>query len=218
MKNMLRALFGLLVSFAAVGPAQAAVLGFSGPLLVIETDDGTGRYAGASIGDVFFGQIDDGSFAGQISDGATATVFGCCIAAGGLGLSNDVTVDSEFAALLNGILGANVYSAGDLVDQVDIEGDVIIVGDHRIEVGLSYVLDPSTFADESATNYPFDPAKLVTSLYFVLEQDAGESDIFSAVGLVSAVPWPDSLWLMSAGLALVFFAIRRRDEVGPAQP
>ena len=79
-------------------PLLTIALSFSGHLDIIELDAGGGVYSGTLIGNIFFGFIDDVSFGGEISNDTTLTSFSCCIAAGGLSVSNDDVLDSDGAA------------------------------------------------------------------------------------------------------------------------
>jgi len=138
-------------------------------------------YSGVAIGSVFSGVIDDVTFDGSITDGTTLTSFGCCIAAGGLSISNNVSLDASEAALLNSLGNFN-FVAGDLIDLIDIEADANTSGGGRIEIGLSYVLDPLSFSDGSLDNYPPDALDILISLFFIAEFDSQEDDIYSALG------------------------------------
>ena len=121
------------------GSVYAGTINFSGQLDLIELDSGSGVYSGVPIGTVFFGSIDDQTANGSISDGITLTPFGCCIAAGGLSILNDTLLTADDAVFLNSLAGSMIFSAGDLVDGVDIEGDATTSGGGRIKIGLSYI-------------------------------------------------------------------------------
>ncbi len=124
---------------------HAATINFSGHLDFIETDNGGGIYSGTPLGTIFSGHIDDATANGQISNGIKLTLFDCCISAGGLSISNDLSLSADYAALLNHLTGSSMYSAGDLIDVVDIERDTTTPGNGRIEVGLSYIFGSSAF-------------------------------------------------------------------------
>ncbi|MCP4935901.1 MAG: hypothetical protein GY927_17250 [bacterium] len=196
-------LFGFFLATTSIG-AQAASINFSGQLDFIETDDG-GVYHNAPFGTVFSGVIDDVSFNGSITDGTTLTSFGCCIAAGGLGISNDVVLSGDDANFLNSVLGKSQYSAGELVDGVDIEGDAVTSNGGRIEVGLSYILDSNSFNNTNPSNYPFDPTDVEVALFFVLEENSSGIDIYSAGGLINPIPLPAAAWLFGSALGLLGF-------------
>ena len=168
--------------------AYAAAINFSGQLDVIQVNNGGGVYSGTALGTNFFGAIDDVTASGNISDGTTLTSFSCCIAAGGLAVSNDLALDAETAALLNTLLGSSMFSEGDLIDGIDIEGDEFTSGGGRIEVGLSYIFDASTFIDDSPANYPFDPNDVLLALFFIFEEDATGGDVYSGVGKLDVSP------------------------------
>ena len=166
--------------------AQAAVINFSGQLDVVELDTGGAVYSGVAIGSVFSGVIDDVTFNGSITDGTTLTAFSCCIAAGGLSITNNETLNAGDAALLNS-LGNTNFVAGDQIDLIDLEGDAMTSGGGRIEIGLSYILDPLSFSDESLENYPPDPGDMLISLFFIFEADAQDQDIYSAFGALDVL-------------------------------
>ncbi len=119
--------------------------------------------------------IDDVTFNGSITDGTTITNFGCCKAAGGLNITNNMVLTSDDAIFLNSLLGFPQYSEGDLVDVVDIEGDVETSGGGRIEIGLSYLLDHNSFVNNDLSNYPFAPIEAEVALFFILEEGSGDS-------------------------------------------
>ncbi len=170
--------------------AQAGIINFSGQLDVVELDTGGAVYSGVAIGSVFSGDIDDVTFNGSINDGTTLTAFSCCIAAGGLSITNNEILNAGDAALLNS-LGNTNFVAGDQVDLIDLEGDVMTSGGGRIEIGLSYILDPLSFSDESLENYPPDPGDILISLFFIFEADSQDQDIYSAFGALDVLD-PDT--------------------------
>lgn len=204
------ALFALLAGAATA--ADAATIAIQGSLGFV-SDQGGGVYSGVGVGGAFSGFIDDVTFAGRVSDGATLTSFGCCIAAGGLSIQNDITIDSTTAALLNALTGTSAFSAGQMFDGVDIEGDVATAGGGRIEVGVSYLLDASAFADGSASNYPFDPADLRVALFFIHEEDDAGLDLYDGIGLLTTVPEASVVALLASGGFVL--AIRRSARATP---
>lgn len=193
------------------GSSQLAAvpINFSGPLVDIEIDLGGAIYSGVPTGTTFTGVIDDVTASGNVSDGLTPTVFGCCIAAGALEFTDDVVIDAAFAAQGNLLAGASIFNDGDVIDLIDLEGDVMTASGGRIEVGLSFVLDPAAF--DSAI-YPFDPANLLLAVFFILEEDSSGTDIYSGIGPLksvtlrpfsssgSAAPLPGTAWLLCFGL------------------
>ncbi len=199
-----------LLFFSAVASinAHAATIHFSGSLDIIELDRGGAVYSGVALGTSFSGLIDDITFAGSISDGTTQTDFGCCIAAGGLGVSNDTLVTAEDAALLNSLAGSDIFSTGDLIDGVDIEGDAATAGGGRIEIGVSYIFDGATFDDASLGNYPFDPNDVMLALFFITEENSLGRTSYAAVGALHPVPLPATAWLLGSGLLALFARAR----------
>jgi len=186
---------------------NAATINFFGDLAIIDIDD-AGVYAGTAIGTSFSGFIDDETFNGMITDGTSQATFGCCIAAGGLSLSNDFVINSEDAALFNQLSDSDQFNAGDVLDGVNIEGDSITSGGGRIEIGLSYILSPNAFNSPNPGNYPFEPNDVLLTLFFILEEDSNGVDIYSALGVVNPVPIPASLWLFMAGFLSLFSMLK----------
>ena len=170
--------------------AQAGIINFSGQLDVVELDTAGAVYSGVAIGSVFSGVIDDVTFDGSITDGTTLTSFSCCIAAGGLSITNNDTLNADEAALLNS-LGNTSFVAGDMIDVIDLEGDTTTSGGGRIEIGLSYVLDPLSLSDESQDNYPPDAGDILIALFFIFEADSQDQDIYSAFGALDVLD-PDT--------------------------
>lgn len=168
--------------------AQASIVNFSGQLDYIQLDQGGGVYSGVAIGTGFLGSIEDTDANGYISDGTTLTPFGCCIAAGGLNVTNDMILTEEDAAFLNSVMGSSQYSPGDRVDIIDIEGDSNTLSGGRIEIGLSYVFNSSTFSNDDLSNYPFSADDVELALFFIFEENASGEDIYSAAGQISPVP------------------------------
>jgi hypothetical protein len=170
-------------------------------------------YSGITVGTEFSGDIDDVTASGSVSDGVTLTTFSCCIAAGGLSVSIDMALAEEDAMFLNSLVGFQKYSAGDLVDGVDIEGDETTAAGGRIEIGLSYILDPSAFSDTDTNNYPFNPDDVELALFFILEEDSSGSDIYSAGGQISSVPLPAALYFFGTALLGLIGITRHKKAV-----
>ncbi|MCP4264639.1 MAG: PEP-CTERM sorting domain-containing protein [Candidatus Brocadiaceae bacterium] len=198
----------IFVLFIFPAGANAGIINFSGQLDFIGLDRGTGVYSGTPLGTTFSGFIDDTTFSGEISDGTTLTPFGCCIAAGGLGVFDNLKLDADEVALLNGLKGFDMYSMGDILDVINIEGDVATTSGGRIEIGLSYLFDATTFSDENLNNYPFDPDEVQMALFFIAEEDFNGDDNYSAVGELNAVPLPGTLLLFGTGV--FFIGIMKR--------
>ena len=173
-----------------VSTTVSAAINFSGQLDVIDVDAGGAVYSGVTTSTNFSGNIDAVTANGSISDGTTATSFGCCIAAGGFSITNNEVLDADSAAFLNSIIGSSIFSAGDVIDTVDIEGDATTAGGGRIEVGLNYILDGKAFANTDSSNYPFIQDDLLLALFFIVEEDNKGDTIFDAVGQLDAVPTP----------------------------
>ena len=204
----------IVLSFLLIAPcAKAVVLSFSAPLGVVNANPFTtgGLYRDVPIGTIFTGEFDGDppndirtdTFEGFITDGANRTEFDCCITpdgADGLEVLNDFSLTAQQAAGLNSILSAPRYSAGDVVDIIEIAGDTATPGGGRIEVGLSYLFDSDTFNDESADNFPFDQSDVVMSSFFILEEDNQQDRLYTAYGLIHVVPLPAAFWLLMSGI------------------
>ncbi|TDJ31495.1 MAG: hypothetical protein E2O61_15670 [Gammaproteobacteria bacterium] len=160
----------LVIGIATCLPAQAAVINFGGALAVILEDAGGAVYSGVPTGSNFFGSIDDVSSVGFISDGTTMIAFGCCVDfdTPGVELNDDFVLDADTAELINSLAGTS-FVAGDLVDLISVEGDVVTAGGTRIEIGWNVVLDPLAFSDNSLSNYPFDSEDVLTRLIIINE-------------------------------------------------
>ena len=89
---------------------QASIVNFKGQLDSIQIDQGGGVYSGVAIGTNFNGIIDDVDATGFVSDGTTLTSFDCCIAAGGLSVTNDMVLSADDATFLNEIIGSPQYN------------------------------------------------------------------------------------------------------------
>lgn len=209
------ALGALWLELAAV-PVNAATIDISGALDVILVDDGTGVFAGTPNGTSFSGFISDTTFNGQLSDGSTVVNFGCCIDAGGLTIFNNEVLDADLAALFNQLAGSSIFNAGDVIDGVDIEGDAATTSGGRIEIGVSYVLPGTTFADTQPGNYPFDPSAVQLAVFFIFEENATGTEIFNAAGplVTTPIPEPSTIALWVVGVAMLPIAIMRRRRGG----
>jgi len=159
-----------------------SAVNFSGQLDVIEVDSGSGVYSGTAVGTPFFGVIDAQTANGKISDGSTITSFGCCLAAGGLTVTNNSALNTEDTTSLNSLAGYSMFNVGDLVDIVNIEGDVTTSGGGRLEIGLSYIFAADTFSNSSLDNYPFDPDEVLLDLFFIVEENADDTNVFYGLG------------------------------------
>jgi hypothetical protein len=204
-----RTVIALLVGLAAALEGHAATIPISGTLDVVVVDQGGAVYSGSAIGTPFSGSISDVTFGGQITNGSTATSFGCRIAAGGLEVFNDEAIDAASAAVLNQLTGSSLFAAGQVYDSVNLEGDATTAGGGRIEVGVSYLLDASAFSDSLPSNYPFDPAAVRVALFFVFEENSSGQAIFDGIGRLRPLPEPSFAgWVV--GCALLWVGIRAR--------
>lgn len=184
---------------------HGAPITFSGQLDSVQVDLGGSVYSGVGIGTNFIGSIDDVTFDGFITDGTAMTSFSDLIYAGGLAVSNNEALDTSEANFLID-LGYTTYQEGDEIDLINIEGDAFLTGSGgRIEIGLSFIFDPTTFIDNTLDNYPFDKNDVQIALFFIAEFDSDENEIYSAIGEldeygIAPVPEPTTLLLFCTGL------------------
>jgi len=180
------ALATVLFCFSAAH-AYSDPISFIGKLTLIEEDNGGGVYSGSPLGTSFSGVIDDIAADGHITDGTTFTAFGCCIAAGGLDLADNMTLSATEAGIFNAVAEADVLSAGQLVDFVDLEGDMMLANGNRIEVGINLVFDSNTF-DGMVPGGSLDSLEPLVSLFFIYEENSGGDDVFSGSGRLLPTP------------------------------
>lgn len=209
MSKRIKALSLALPLTLLTGPALAATLNFSGTLEFIEFDDG-GVFSSTPLGTTFTGAVDLDTGFGMITNGTITQAVSCCIAAGGLDVTNDEVLTADEATIINFLLDTPRFSGGDIVDIVDIEGDHPTAGGGRIEVGLSYLLEPTAFDDDSTDNFPFDPTDLIGSAFFIYEEDSFGDDLYSGIGRLTAVPLPAAAWLFGGALLGLAGVARRR--------
>ena len=180
----------LVIVFFYCTPANADTIKFSGMIDVIEFDAGAGVYSDTPLNATFSGFLDDDTFSGQISDGKKLTSCSCCIAAGGLSIANDFSLDADTAKSLNEVTGTQIFAAEDVFDLVNIECDAATTSGGRIEFGLSFLFDAKTFDNENPDNYPFDSNDVLLKLFFIYEENQNGDDVYSALGELDAVHFP----------------------------
>jgi hypothetical protein len=204
-------LYAILPLSLLAAPALAATIHFSGPLGLVEYDNG-GVFSGTPLGTTFTGFVNVDTAVARISNGTITQNIGCCIAASGLDITNDEIITAYEAQAINDLLGTSRFSSGDAVDIVDIEGDNFTAGGGRIEVGLSYLLEPTAFDDDAQDNFPFDPADLIGGIFFIYEEDAAGADLYSGFGQITAVPLPAAAWLFGGALVGLAGLSRKRSR------
>lgn len=210
---------------------NAAQLDFTGVVDLILTNESSSVFAPIfTLGTPVQGTIDDPGGEGAIgpvptSSTSTSIPFTCCIFAGlgggtaniGLELFDDKVLDTDTASALNFLLGMPSFSAGQVVDIVNLEGDRA-VGSGRFEAGLSFIFDSSFYGASSTPNVLDDSASALGSLFFVAEFDTNEEEVFEALGVltslgpanISPVPLPSSLPLIFTALVVSGAVVRRR--------
>ncbi|MEM7467009.1 MAG: hypothetical protein AAF387_09010 [Pseudomonadota bacterium] len=193
-------IFALAALTAFFGHVSATTIAFQGTIGIINIDDPAATFSGSPIGQSYNGEIDDASFNGFISDGLTTATFDCCLAAGGISLTNDMTLSQDDADLLNALSGSSDFMQNDLVDLVDVEGDGLVAGGGRLEVGLSYILNATAFDNEDPANYPFNENDVLITLFFVIEESALGDELYDVLGVVSPVPVPAAFYLFASAM------------------
>jgi hypothetical protein len=182
------------VEVEAVIPAGSDI-NFRGPLRIVEVDDGTGAFSGATVGPEFFGAIKRLTTDGFISDGNRSIEFFGDLYESLLGLTvrNDFELNVEDASILTTLTGTE-FEFGDSVDLISVEGYAgpsAGVAD-LFNVQLAYVLNPDAFDNESRNNYPPNPDDLLTSIFFIFDSDGDgtteDVQSYSAVGKILAEP------------------------------
>ena len=178
------------INMGTLTPTPVSTINFSGQLDIVQVDNGGAVYSGVPIGTVFSGAIDFSAadngqnVDGFISDGTTLTSFTCCIFADGFDVANNEVLDADDAATINAIAGTS-FVPGDILDFIGIDGDAFTSGGGRIEVGLSFVLEPDAFSENDCFDcFPPDPAKVIIEVFFIAEENDLGEDIYSAIGVL----------------------------------
>lgn len=191
---------------------NAAAINFSGEISWVDPISSSGIFYPTVIGDNFIGAIDDVTGSGFISDGVTTVALSCCsLRPENLPyeIFNDQVLSAGDATFFNTVIGAPVFSAGDIIDTVSLEGRASTPGGGILAAGLSYVFDSSAFVDESPDNYPFTMNPLYT-LFGIWENSPDQVVLFDVGGTVSPVPLPTAIWLFCSGLIGLTGVARRR--------
>jgi len=219
-KSLGRAALAALLSsllFAVTAVAQAAVSGatFTGALVRIDTDSGTGTYSGAGVGDVFFGgfsyglnageatfiwtepheanyEFVGGAFSGVLSNGITP-VYGPLA---WVNIQDDMPLTADEAALVGALLGTTV-TAGTPVDVWAVgsrtAGAYYDVNNQFFN-GVSFEMGLLSFntglygtADFQAVPPPLGAVDL--AIFMIEEADALGNTLFSAIGTLSTASY-----------------------------
>ena len=200
-----------IILFIGITIVQASGINFNGQLDYIQLDKGGGVYSGVAIGTKFYGRIDDVDATGFIIDGTTLTSFGCCIAAGGLSVTNDMILSTADATFLNQIIGSQQYNDSDVVDVVDIEGDKTTGSGGRIEIGITYILPANSFDNDDLSNYPVNQDDIELALFFIYEEDNTGQNIYSAGGKIQVPSSPADFDSTSANITNQLLPLKNGD-------
>ena len=73
---------------------------------------------------------------------------------------------------MNTVTGEQTLFINNIVDIIDIAGDVELDNGGRLEVGLSYILDWQGINDANTNLYPPDPSTIIALLFFIVEEDS----------------------------------------------
>ena len=177
-----RGLKSIVVVFCigACSLTHAATIEFSGQLDVILINDGGAIYSDVQTGTFFSGAIDDATFDGVISDGATLTPF-TEFGRGGMWTENDQIMDADEAMLINSLAGTS-FVAGDLYDEIEMGGAASTSGGGEIEISLVFLLDPLAFDNNPVDYYPPNPDDILLVIFLIEELDEQEEVIYLALG------------------------------------
>jgi len=186
LRLVLSVLSGILVVISSAS-SYGKTIPIIGKLKTVPADTGGSVYTNTPVDTIFTGFIDDFSFNGVITNGTATTVFSCCRPESGLTVSQG-ELDSELAAVLNAVTGTSSFFSGQMLDAVEIVGDVATPAGGFIEVGLNYFFSADTFANESNSNYPFEPEVPLAAAFFVHEADASQNDLYRGIGQLLELP------------------------------
>lgn len=220
-------LLGLCSAWA--GPALTATLSFTGQLTYIDTNTGSGRYAGATPGQQFSGSLSYGTlaeattdplfpgdydfasppFGGFISDGTNVTT-GTAGEIVQVTVDDDVSIDTAAATLINSILGTSLTN-GDVADIADIDTAYLLPGGGQIVFGVSLIaLGGSAWSGTDLGNFPAQTGNYDHAVFFISEFDALGALVYEGFGVVTPVPVPPALLLFASGLLVLTGGVRRR--------
>ncbi|MBK7951112.1 MAG: hypothetical protein IPK00_20700 [Deltaproteobacteria bacterium] len=223
--RMIAVIVGSILGLGFSSGAAAGDLGWSGTLLRIESDSGTGIYSGGSEGSTPFG----GSLHFPNSCGATctatpfppeATVYSFSDGAGSIAGIGEVTLGDTSAVLVvddevldeGGVERAALFgferTMGDTIDTWTVSSSTTTGTPARsIEWGIQYVyITSNPFNDTSfVSTPPASPDVIIWELY----EEEGER--YAVLGEVDNVPEPGFAAALASGIgALSGFAGRRR--------
>lgn len=242
--GLTRFLAGLLWlgSSLAVTPAHSATVTFTGTIIGILEDTGTGVYAGATAGDSFSGSFvygnstldasstysdpieagwafTGGSYGGIITDGVTPTAG----IDAEVGIANDWVLDADDAVLFSIVMGSAV-SAGTVVDAWSVfsltsganydDTDTLFNG-MQFGIGL-FSFGGSLYSGLDYQNLPPDLSAVDGGFIYIEQADAAGNTQFLALGRLTettaVVPVPAAVWLFGSGLLGLIGIARRKTQ------
>lgn len=191
--------------------AHAASFTFTSSIVSVEVDDGTGKYAGSSVGDAFSGSFvfgnraSDAELSAVSSNGAAYSFLGSSysstITNGDVSTSSSVVTTApgndapiaNAAELLNRLFGTNI-DAQMTIDSLGTFGytlggyyDSNDVFKDGIEFGIILFLDASTYSDVGLKTSLPAPSNTIAGLFFVAEADSLGNETFRAYGSIENV-------------------------------
>ena len=218
-------LIALALALSIAGPAAALQVDWSGTVLSVEADDGTGTFAGTGVGAGFFGSFVYGDTCGVGCSIQTepdeanyefslGSLFGAFVTDGGssaggfsasVNIQNDHLLDDDEAALASALLGTTVppNTPVDVFTLAASTDDTVFdVNDELFDGGIVEVVlgsfDTTLFDDTSFRSQPPSLAEIDFAFFFLSEADTGAT-VYEVVGSVdSVVPEPGASLLLAS--------------------
>lgn len=236
MEHRISSIVALAFALSISGPASALQVDWTGTVLDVEVDDGTGTFTGTGVSDGFSGffvyddtcnagcsiltEPDEANYEFSLGDLFGAFVTDGGASAGGFNASvniqNDHLLDVEEAALASALLGTTVLpnTPVDVFTLAAATNDAVFdVNDELFDGGIIEVVlgsfDTTLFDDTSFRSQPPDLADIDFAFFFISEADTGAT-VYEVIGSVdSIVPEPGASLLL-ASVATLGLVVRRR--------